>query len=172
MTDTTSPFTYAREHAAKSWQMFAREKGLTATVPDWQEDTAPDGTPLLSGQVTGRRAVWALERFARDFHVTLHHPGDLCPQFDITQPGRTVLVWRAHLHPQPTQGDPRRMSTTLNVETPPTTARPVDYLRGMAYSMCHAIRLTKEGDEGEAGEHVDAIERLIAAYRTAVSEAA
>ena len=63
------------------------------------------------------------------------------------------------------------MTTTLDTETPPATARPVDYLRGMAYSMCHAIRLTKEGDVGGAGEHVDAIERLIVAYRTAVSDA-
>jgi hypothetical protein len=37
--------------------------------------------------------------------------------------------------------------------------------------LCHAIHLTKEGDVGEAGEHVDAIERLITAYRTAVSDA-
>jgi hypothetical protein len=63
------------------------------------------------------------------------------------------------------------MTTTPDTETPPATARPVDYLRGMAYSMCHAIHLTKEGDVGEAGEHVDAIERLITAYRTAVSDA-
>jgi hypothetical protein len=59
---------------------------------------------------------------------------------------------------------------TIHTETSPATARPVDYLRGMAYSMCHAIRLTQKGDQGEAGEHVDAIERLIAAYRTAVED--
>jgi hypothetical protein len=63
------------------------------------------------------------------------------------------------------------MLETIDTESPPAMARPVDYLRGMAYSMCHAIRLTKEGDVGEAGEHVDAIERLIIAYRTAVSDA-
>jgi hypothetical protein len=62
------------------------------------------------------------------------------------------------------------MVETIDTETPPATARPVDYLRGMAYSMCHAITLTKAGDADEAGEHVDAIERLIDAYRTAVKE--
>jgi hypothetical protein len=61
------------------------------------------------------------------------------------------------------------MTTAPETDTPPATARPGDYLRGMAYSVCHAIRLTKEGDPGEAGEHVDAIERLIAAYRTAAN---
>jgi hypothetical protein len=61
------------------------------------------------------------------------------------------------------------MTTTPDTETPPATALPVDYLRGMAYSMCHAIRLTKQGDQDEAAEHVDAIERLIAAYRTAAN---
>jgi hypothetical protein len=62
------------------------------------------------------------------------------------------------------------MTTAPETETPPAAARPGDYLRGMAYSVCHAIRLTKDGDPVEAGEHVDAIERLIAAYRTAAKE--
>jgi hypothetical protein len=61
------------------------------------------------------------------------------------------------------------VTATPDTDTPPATARPGDYLRGMAYSVCHAIRLTKDGDPVEAGEHVDAIERLIAAYRTAVN---
>jgi hypothetical protein len=61
------------------------------------------------------------------------------------------------------------MTATPETETSPAAARPGDYLRGMAYSVSHAIRLTKDGDPAEAGEHVDAIERLIAAYRTAVN---
>ena len=48
MTDTTTAdlLNYAREHAAKSWQMFARDKGLTDTRPDWQESVTPDGSLL------------------------------------------------------------------------------------------------------------------------------
>jgi hypothetical protein len=64
------------------------------------------------------------------------------------------------------------MTATPETEVLPATARPVHYLRGMAYSMCHAIRLTQQGDQDEAGEHVDAIERLIAAYRDAARESA
>lgn len=92
-TDTNSAATAALEHAARSWQLFAREKGYTATVTDWRTEHTPDGTPLLSARVTGRGAGYALGRFARDFYVVLQ-PGDVRPQFDISQPGRTVLVWR------------------------------------------------------------------------------
>jgi len=95
MTDTTTTdlLNYAREHAAKSWQMFAREKGLTDTRPCWEETVTPDGSMLLSGRLVGQRPTWALSRFARDFYLTLK-PGDMRPQFDVTQSGRTVLVWR------------------------------------------------------------------------------
>ena len=73
MTDTTTPTAlgYAREHADKSWELFAREKGVTDTRPVWEESVTPDGSLLLSGDLTGRRAVWALARFARDFWLTL-----------------------------------------------------------------------------------------------------
>lgn len=94
MTDTSSVFTYAREHAEQTWRMFTREKGLTGTAPAWQEETTPDGTPLLSGQLVGERAVYALSRFAHDGYVNLPHPGDVRPQFDLGVPGRTALVWR------------------------------------------------------------------------------
>lgn len=90
---TTEAVTTAAEHAARSWQLFTREKGYTATVTDWRTEHTPDGTPLLSARVTGRGAGYALGRFARDFYVVLQ-PGDVRPQFDISQPGRTVLVWR------------------------------------------------------------------------------
>jgi hypothetical protein len=95
MTDTTTPpaIDYAREHADRSWHLFAREKNLTDTRPEWQETVTPDGSPLLSGQIAGRRPVWALARFARDYWLVLK-PEDLRPQFDISVPGRTVLVWR------------------------------------------------------------------------------
>jgi hypothetical protein len=95
MTDTTTPTAlgYAREHADKSWQMFAREKTVTDTRPVWEESVTPDGSLLLSGRIVGQRPVWALARFARDFWLTLK-PGDLRPQFDTSVPGRTVLVWR------------------------------------------------------------------------------
>jgi hypothetical protein len=95
MTDTTTDLLAAtREHAAQSWHLFAREKGLDETSPVWEVSVTPDGSPLLSAQVPGRRAGWALKMFARDFHVNLPFPGDLRPQFDVTVPDRVVLVWR------------------------------------------------------------------------------
>ena len=94
MTDTLTAVHAARLHADESWQLFALAKALPAdTIPEWEEITTENGV-LLSGQVTGQRAVWALDRFARDFHLRLAHLGDQRPQFDVTQPGRTVLVWR------------------------------------------------------------------------------
>lgn len=53
--------------------------------------------------------------------------------------------------------------------TDTTAARPIDLLRGILHGTRHAIRLTKEGRTAEATEHVDAIDRLTAAYRAAVS---
>jgi hypothetical protein len=95
MTDTTTDLlAEAREHATQSWKLFAREKGLDATAPAWEESRTPDGSPLLSARVPGRRAGWALKMFARDFHVNLPFPGDVRPQFDVTVPDRVVLVWR------------------------------------------------------------------------------
>jgi hypothetical protein len=94
MTDTIRLHA-ARLHADGSWAIFAAEKHLgTDAEPTWAEEPGPDGTVLLSGQVTGPRAVWALDRFARDFYMVLKNPGDQRPQFDISQPGRTVVVWR------------------------------------------------------------------------------
>jgi hypothetical protein len=95
MTDTTTDMlAAAREHATQSWQLFAREKGLDATAPSWVESVTPDSSPLLSAQVPGRRAGWALRMFARDFHVNLPFPGDLRPLFDVDATDRVVLVWR------------------------------------------------------------------------------
>ncbi|MGW5691505.1 hypothetical protein ACWEWX_11240 [Streptomyces asiaticus] len=53
--------------------------------------------------------------------------------------------------------------------TDTTAARPIDLLHGILHGTRHAIRLTKEGRTAEATEHVDAIDRLTTAYRTAVS---
>ena len=95
MTDTSiDPVDTAQAHADESWQMFAQEKGLTDTTVTWEKTQTPDGGMLLSGQLDGPRTVWALERFARDFHLTIPYAGDMRPQADLTQPGRTVLVWR------------------------------------------------------------------------------
>jgi hypothetical protein len=94
MTDTTTDLlAEARSHATQSWRLFAQEKGLDAAIV-WEEGSTPDGSPLLSARVPGRRAGWALKTFARDFHVNLPFPGDLRPQFDVTVPDRVVLVWR------------------------------------------------------------------------------
>ena len=95
MTDTTLTALHAaRLHADESWQLFAFQRAVPDdTRPEWEE-TGTDGGVLLSGRVVGERPVWALTRFARDFHLHLSHLGDVRPQFDVSQPGRTVLVWR------------------------------------------------------------------------------
>jgi hypothetical protein len=94
MTDTTTDLlAEAREHATQSWKLFARDKGLDGALL-WVESVTPDGSPMLSAQVPGQRAGWALKLFARDFHVNLPFPGDVRPQFDVTVPDRVVLVWR------------------------------------------------------------------------------
>lgn len=94
MTDTTTPAAgQARMHAEQAWQTFTQGRGLTDTKPAWEEEHTPDGSLLLSGLLTGPRARYALHRFARDYWMTLG-PADVRPQFDIHQPGRTVLVWR------------------------------------------------------------------------------
>lgn len=90
----TDAVTAARTHAHDSWTFFTREKGYTATIPAWETSKTPDGSPLLSGRLVGRGAVWALRRFASAYHLRLPHAGDVRPQSDLTQPGRTVLVWR------------------------------------------------------------------------------
>lgn len=95
MTDTSiDPVDTAQAHAEESWEMFAQGTGLTDTAITWEKTQTPDGGTLLSGQLDGPRTVWALERFTRDFHLTIPYAGDMRPQADLTQPGRTVLVWR------------------------------------------------------------------------------
>jgi hypothetical protein len=98
MTDTTihpaADVTAARTHATDSWNLFTLQKGYKATVPDWQTSACPTGSVLLSGQVVGNGAEYALARFARDHYLVLGQYGDQRPKFDVTQPGRTVLVWR------------------------------------------------------------------------------
>lgn len=90
---TTNRAGQARMHAEQAWQTFTQGRNLADTKPAWEEAHTPDGSLLLSGLVTGPRARYALYRFARDYWLTLG-PADVRPQFDIHQPGRTVLVWR------------------------------------------------------------------------------
>jgi hypothetical protein len=96
MTDlvTAQALEAAREHAIKAWYLFTGNRGLKARIPDWRTSTAPDGSPVLSVEVAGPGAAHALNLFASQYYLILGHPGDLRPQFDITVPGRTVLVWR------------------------------------------------------------------------------
>ncbi|NUS82718.1 MAG: hypothetical protein HOY75_08190 [Streptomyces sp.] len=47
---------------------------------------------------------------------------------------------------------------------------PGNYLTAMCHSILHAIELTKAGNLYEAGEHVDAVERLIGGYRDVMGE--
>lgn len=53
--------------------------------------------------------------------------------------------------------------------TDTTEGRPIDYLRGIADSARSAVYLAKEHRAGEAGKHIDAIERLIEGYRSVVA---
>ena len=98
MTDTsthlTDAVTAAKDHAQSFWRMFTTEKNLNTIVPDWRTGRTPDGSPRLSVEVVGQGAAYALRQFASDFYLPLPNAGDVRPQFDITQPGRTVLVWR------------------------------------------------------------------------------
>lgn len=84
----------AKVHAQNSWYLFTGPHNYDAIVPSWRVGDTPDGSPCLSSEVVGESAVHALQRFARDFYLTLPNPGDVRPQFDVTQPGRTVLTWR------------------------------------------------------------------------------
>lgn len=84
----------AKFHAQNSWQLFTSSHNYDATVPSWTEGSTGDGSPCLSSQVVGESAAHALQRFARDYHLVLGNDGDQRPQFDVTQPGRTVLAWR------------------------------------------------------------------------------
>lgn len=124
MTDTTTgDVTHAREHADQSWRAFAREKNLTDTLPLWEEGRTPDGSRLLSGRLTGVRVRYALSRFARDYFLVLG-PADVQPQFDIDQPGRTVLVWRRHgvwvelWHPDTAVDDPQPVTPVQGAPVP------------------------------------------------------
>jgi hypothetical protein len=86
--------TAAKFHAQNSWSVFTGQHGYDAAVPSWTEGSTGDGSPCLSSQVVGESAAHALQRFARDYHLVLGNDGDQRPQFDVTQPGRTVLAWR------------------------------------------------------------------------------
>lgn len=93
MTTTTTAVHAARLHADESWALFALAKAVPDdTRPEWAKPA--EDSLLLSGRLVGSRPRWALDRFARDFHLVLAHPGDQRPYFDVSQPGRTVLVWR------------------------------------------------------------------------------
>lgn len=54
-------------------------------------------------------------------------------------------------------------------ETDATTPDPWHFLHAVIHGARHAVRLTREGRTAEAIEHVNAIDRLTTAYRTAVS---
>lgn len=84
----------AKFHAQNAWQLFTSSHNYDATVPSWEVSDTGDGSPCLSSQVVGESAAHALQRFARDYPLVLGNDGDQRPQFDVTQPGRTVLAWR------------------------------------------------------------------------------
>lgn len=139
MTDNSSSVEAAREHATKSWLMFTDGRNVDSPAPAWEESVAPDGSHLLSGRVSGRRAVWALKAFAADFYLNLPHPGDIRPQFDIDVPDRTVLVWRRDgvwvelWHPtqaaEPPQAAPEPSTPVQGVPAPAPSATPATFRR-------------------------------------------
>jgi hypothetical protein len=142
MTDTTSSVDAAREHATKSWLMFTNGRNVASTAPEWEKSVAPDGSPFLSGRVSGRRAVWAIRTFAADFYLTLPHPGDVRPQFDIEVPDKVVLVWRrdgvwvelwhpaqADASPEPRQAAPGPSTPVQGAPTPAPPATPATFRR-------------------------------------------
>jgi hypothetical protein len=120
----------ARLHADSSWQMFADQAKLGSDAAlAWQEETTPEGKVLLSGRVAGPRAVWALDQFARDFHLHLNPAGDQRPQFDVSQPGRTVVVWRYGgvwvqlWHPEAAVDAPKAAEPVHDAPAPPVTVQ-------------------------------------------------
>ena len=60
------------------------------------------------------------------------------------------------------------MTTTPETTTTVDTDKPHVFLAGLAQQGGYAFRFAKAGQTTEAHEHTDAIERLIAAYRTAL----
>jgi hypothetical protein len=62
---------------------------------------------------------------------------------------------------------------TTTPETRPALNEPPsprNHLTAMCHSVLHAIELTKAGNHYEAGEHVEAVDRLIGGYWTAMGE--
>jgi hypothetical protein len=96
MTDTAtaSALDRATDHAAKCWRLFTDNRNMRSRLGVWETSSTPDGSRLVSAEVTGSGAAYALARFAADYHINLPNPGDVRPQFDVTAVGRTVLVWR------------------------------------------------------------------------------
>lgn len=93
-TTTDSALDRARDHADKCWRLFTDNRNMRTPLGRWETSSTPDGSVLVSAEVTGSGAAYALARFAADYHITLPNPGDVRPQFDIDAVGRTVLVWR------------------------------------------------------------------------------
>ncbi|RSN50535.1 hypothetical protein DMH12_24965 [Streptomyces sp. WAC 04229] len=83
--------------AENAWRTFTKDRNLPAHLGPWTNSTAPDGCQYLSAEVTGRGAAHALRLFAGSDHhqLSLRHPGDQRPAFDVDSPGRTGLVWRS-----------------------------------------------------------------------------
>jgi hypothetical protein len=91
----TSAAIAARLHAEASWTTFIGQRNLTAPLAAWRTEDALDGSPAVTVEITGRGAGHALRRFAVDYYMVLGQAGDVRPQFDVSVPGRTSLVWRS-----------------------------------------------------------------------------
>ncbi|NUQ95815.1 MAG: hypothetical protein HOY79_04400 [Streptomyces sp.] len=84
----------ARDTLNSSWYGFMADRNLSTAFPDWRTDTAGDGTPLLSGRVSGRGAAHAVAQFIRLGKIGLPVDGDTRPSIDYDTPGRVAYVWR------------------------------------------------------------------------------
>ncbi|MEU8469532.1 hypothetical protein AB0F30_16685 [Streptomyces sp. NPDC029006] len=137
MPDTTTPQAAAQEHAVHSWTIAMATRDFTATLTAWTTNIAPDGSPIVSAEVTGPGAEDALDRFASEYHVHLPHPGDLRPQFDIEATDRTVLVWRRDgvwvelWHPNPVPTRPGPAQTVPDAVQPASASAVRAALRGL-----------------------------------------
>ncbi|WP_327335182.1 hypothetical protein [Streptomyces anulatus] len=72
--------------------------GCWATLVDWVQTTADDGSPLVSARLAGPHEPDALVVFGarQESYLALQRPvpGDVLPTLDYTVPGRVACVWR------------------------------------------------------------------------------
>lgn len=85
----------AIDEAQYVWRTHCIDRGiLNADVSPWEPTSAPDGTPMLTGQATGRDALLLVQSMTALGRFALDKPGDQPPLLDVSAPGRVACVWR------------------------------------------------------------------------------